>query len=373
MAVTVSVLIPAHNRERFIAEAIESVLRQTRPADEIIVVDDGSTDGTAAVARSFPGVEVVRLDDSLGAAGARNVALARSRGDLLAWLDSDDLWLPDHLETLVGLLEQHPTAIVAYSNTEYFGNREGPVILPEVPVGVPFTATQPAFRQIISTMIAAVMRRTAIQAICGFDNSLRAAVDFDLFLRLTLEGPFVCTRRVTARYRLHGDQISARIIVQNETKYFARRKFIETLATTGRTLEAQEFTQRIVDCLHKDWWAAWTRGDPDELASLVRLAAEYRRLPGVPNPLARRSIARFRQYCATQGKLQGWDPSWASSSRFLGRPRWLVKRTLALDMRYRWSRLSDPAEVWIGRLVESAYAWGRIMTSLQDAKGHKHE
>src|SRR4029453_427088 len=147
MPLSISAVIPAFNREAFLGDALESARRQTRAVDEIIVVDDASTDGTARVASSFSGVQVVRLSENRGAAGARNAGLGAARGDVIAWLDSDDIWLDDHTATLVSLLEQHPGAVVAFSGAEFFGQREGRWPLPSFPDEEPFDAPGVAFKQ----------------------------------------------------------------------------------------------------------------------------------------------------------------------------------------------------------------------------------
>src|SRR5512143_247273 len=92
----VSVVIPAYNDETRLPRAIRSVLAQTYPVSEIVVVDDGSVDGTAAVAATFRKTICVRQKNS-GAAGARNAGIARARSEWIAFLDSDDEWLPDHI------------------------------------------------------------------------------------------------------------------------------------------------------------------------------------------------------------------------------------------------------------------------------------
>lgn len=94
---TVSVVIPAYNAARYLSEAIESVRAQTVPAQEIIVVDDGSTDDTPRIAQSFADVEYV-LQANSGAAQARNTGAQKARGEFLAFLDADDLWTPRKLE-----------------------------------------------------------------------------------------------------------------------------------------------------------------------------------------------------------------------------------------------------------------------------------
>jgi GT2 family glycosyltransferase len=106
MSALVSIVIPAHNSARWLAATLESALAQTWPHQEIIVVDDGSTDGTAAVARSFAARRVqVLTQPNRGAAAARNTGLARARGDYVQFLDADDLLAPDKLERQVRLLQ----------------------------------------------------------------------------------------------------------------------------------------------------------------------------------------------------------------------------------------------------------------------------
>ena len=104
MADIVSVVIPSYNSEGFISETIDSVLAQTHSAREILVVDDGSTDGTREVARRFAGVEVIQQANA-GPAVARNTGAAHARGRYIAFLDHDDVWMPEKLAIQVALLK----------------------------------------------------------------------------------------------------------------------------------------------------------------------------------------------------------------------------------------------------------------------------
>jgi glycosyltransferase involved in cell wall biosynthesis len=103
-----SAVIPAYNREAYLGEAIESALSQTRPPDEIIVIDDGSTDRTAEIARSFGKTVDCLSQSNQGIGAARNAGLHAARGNLIALLDSDDLWLERKLEIQTFFLQQHP-------------------------------------------------------------------------------------------------------------------------------------------------------------------------------------------------------------------------------------------------------------------------
>ena len=105
----VSVVIPAYNDEGFLAATIESVLAQTYRPLEVVVVDDGSSDGTVALARSFGDPVRVVEQENKGPAGARNTGFAAARGSIIALLDADDLWMPKRLEACVDLLQSDPT------------------------------------------------------------------------------------------------------------------------------------------------------------------------------------------------------------------------------------------------------------------------
>ncbi len=113
----VSVVIPCFNREKSLGDAITSALRQTLPAAEIVVVDDGSTDGSAAVAECFgPPVRVIRRANG-GAAAARNRGIAEATGDWIAFLDSDDVWAPEKLQRQAAAAEVFPEADVVFCDT----------------------------------------------------------------------------------------------------------------------------------------------------------------------------------------------------------------------------------------------------------------
>ncbi|MCP9452157.1 MAG: glycosyltransferase family 2 protein [Nitrospira sp.] len=121
--VDVSVIIPTYNRAHLVAEAIESVLRQTRPPREIIVVDDGSTDDTKQVLASFGNRITAIHQDNKGVGGARNRALEAAQGRYLAFLDSDDLWMERKLEWQVAIMEQFPHVGFLFSDFVITGNK----------------------------------------------------------------------------------------------------------------------------------------------------------------------------------------------------------------------------------------------------------
>lgn len=177
----VSVIIPAYNAEQYVAKAIESCLIQTDVPHEIIVVDDGSTDGTAEIAESFPSpVRVIRLSENVGLPGARNRGVQASRGDWLAFLDADDWFLPEKLEYQRRCALENEQAVLIY--TAFYTSRDGV----ESPARFnPPTVLGKMLRYRCAFHVGTVMlRRDAFDAVGGFNPSLRVNEDWDLWLRL---------------------------------------------------------------------------------------------------------------------------------------------------------------------------------------------
>jgi glycosyltransferase involved in cell wall biosynthesis len=230
---TVSVVIPCFNAEAYIGEALESVAAQTRRPLEVLVTDDASTDGSAGVVRSFEGVRLLQNPVNLGNALARNRGLLEARGDVVAFLDADDIWLPHHLETVVPMLEAHPETAVGFSAVEHFGSRSG-VWLVDLPEDGPFDAFQACLEATCVPQMSAVVRRDVLAAVGHYrqpDPIYPYASDYDLWLRIARRWPFVYTREVTARYRWHSSQLSQTAREkQVERIYFYRRLLLDELS-----------------------------------------------------------------------------------------------------------------------------------------------
>ena len=228
----ISVIIPCYNAEPFLAEALESVLKQTRPAGEILVVDDGSTDRSAEIARSY-GARVISMGRNSGHAAARNVGIEAARSDLIAWLDADDYWNPNHCEVVCGLLERHPDVATAYSAVRLFGSRTG-VLYMSPRDHEPFDGFWICFRgNLWPPLNSAVTRRFALIKIGGFNPQIRFASDFDFFLRMAQHFRFVTTPEVTSNYRWHPAQLSSKPDKQERSIYEARHRILQTTRQQG--------------------------------------------------------------------------------------------------------------------------------------------
>lgn len=200
----VSVVIPAYNAEKYLAETIRSVLDQTYNSYEVIVVDDGSSDGTLEVARSFDSRIKALTKPNGGPASARNLAIRNSRGAYIAFLDSDDLWTPDKLERQVALLENNPAVGLTYSEALMFTDDNG-----ERKVGdrIGFTLN-PSFRSLLfgdyipnSTVI---IRRACVDKV-GLLNESRDLIgveDYEYWMRVAKHFTMVGIPRPLAYYRI---------------------------------------------------------------------------------------------------------------------------------------------------------------------------
>ncbi len=177
----VSVIIPTYNRARFLKEALASVLAQTYRPLEIIVVDDGSTDETPKVVSRFP-VRYVRTPHR-GVAAARNRGLNKARGALIAFLDSDDLWLPRKIEVQVSFFERQPEAVAVQTEEVWLrgGKRVNPKKRHRKPSGHFFDR---ALELCLISPSAVMLRREVLEEIGGFDESFPVCEDYELWLRL---------------------------------------------------------------------------------------------------------------------------------------------------------------------------------------------
>jgi glycosyltransferase involved in cell wall biosynthesis len=259
-----------------LGEAIASVKAQTRAVDEIIVVDDASTDGSYEIAQKHD-VIVLRNSQNSGEGFSRNVGLRHATGDLIAWLDADDLWSPHHIRTLTALLDRFPEAAAAFAAVQRFGSRNE-LIRGYIPPGEPSNVFWLAFQDWVHTTIGSMTRRSALLSIGGFDEHERYSVDFDLWLRLSRVHLFVSTYEVTSHWRWHGGQQSTQQAEQIAALYRFRRRYWERERATGNSTFAAEIEIRMADLWREEMRAAWDRGDVSRLRHLYSL------LPLLPKP-----------------------------------------------------------------------------------------
>jgi glycosyltransferase involved in cell wall biosynthesis len=222
----VSVIIPTFDRASWVGEAIASVLAQTYSHLELIVVDDGSHDATSEAVQAFGPALTYIWQPHAGVSAARNRGVAASRGELVAFLDSDDLWLPGKLAAQVLLLQQQPHVQACYTDEIWIrhGVRVNPKHIHQKHSGWLFELSLP--RCIISPS-SIMLRRSLWNQLEGFDESLPACEDYDLWLRLTLVTPvLLLPERLIVKRGGHADQLSRCIPVLDQYRITALEKIL---------------------------------------------------------------------------------------------------------------------------------------------------
>lgn len=207
----VSVVIPTYNRAGVVTRAIQSVLAQSYQAFEIIVVDDGSTDGTpmAVAAIQDPRIRYIRHDRNQGGGSARNAGIAAARGEYVAFLDSDDEWMPDKLERQVRVLGPSGPEIGAVCTGFVSLDARGQVRKTTIPTTRHVDPDGLLTRNLIGTTSTFVARTGCLQAIGGFDTSLASCQDWDLYARLARHFRIAFVPEALVRHHVgNGDRIS---------------------------------------------------------------------------------------------------------------------------------------------------------------------
>jgi glycosyltransferase involved in cell wall biosynthesis len=225
---TISVVMPAYNAAEFIPEALETVLAQTRPAEEIVIVDDGSEDGTvAAVERYGDAVKLVRQENR-GCAGAFNRAIQEASGDYVALCPADDLWEPRKLEWQAGALVAHPEIDVSFGHAITFGLMEEDYHPPQAGILDTDDFRRAMFTRNRIADPTAVVRRSLYERIGAY--VLGPSEDYEFWLRALRAGAvFHYERRLLVRLRWHGGNLSGQALMQAEARYEYHRHYAADL------------------------------------------------------------------------------------------------------------------------------------------------
>ena len=226
-----TIIVPAFNVAATITETLRSLLVQTFTNLELIVVDDGSSDETAAIVRSFSDDRIRMIQQAnRGLAGARNTGIAQARGRYIAFCDADDLWLPEKLELHIAHLEARPDVGISFSGSRMIDEKGAPLGISQKPRLKNITAAHVYKRNPIGNGSAAVIRREALDGMAyrpmgetqrdwWFDETFRQSDDIEAWLRfaLTLDWRIEGIPGELTLYRIHSGALSANIARQYET------------------------------------------------------------------------------------------------------------------------------------------------------------
>lgn len=277
----ISVVIPTFNRRGLVHEAVASACAQRGAECEIIVVDDGSVDDTAAALENDFGARArILRTENRGVAAARNLGVAASRGELIAFLDSDDLWLPGKLAAQTTFFAARPEAEICQTEEIWIRNgvRVNPCAHHRKPSGDIF---EPSLRLCLVSPSAVMLRRELFDRVGGFDERLPVCEDYDLWLRIARDTPvWLIDRPLTIKRGGHADQLSRRFWGMDRFRVAALTRFLEGELTPAQRQATLSVLTKKCTILAK---GAARRGRHAE-------AERYRSLPAaLDNPASFRS------------------------------------------------------------------------------------
>ena len=265
--VRVSVIIPIYNRGSLLRRTIDSVCEQSFPDWELLLVDDGSSDDTPQICRSYTDPRVRYLPQPNGGqAVARNHGLSLARGEYVAFLDHDDWWEPQKLRLQAEYLDAHPEAVLVYGRVRHV-NEEGHdcgVVDGPKPSGSVYRELL-IHHNFLYTMSLPMMRADAVREVGGFDPTTDISDDIDLFLKLALRAAFGFLPDVLLNYNIGNASQQTRNIFR---VFRSERNCIQRHLRSGPRLDQQELSQ-----IRRSWglifapgfreqgWHALRRGD----------------------------------------------------------------------------------------------------------------
>lgn len=294
---TVTVVTPSYNQGRFIRETVESVLSQDYPRVEYLVIDGGSTDETLAILRDYESRLVWVSEADRGQSSAINKGWRRGRGEIVAWLNSDDTYLPGAISTAVSYLSQHPEVGALYGEG-YRIDEEGRVLdrCPTLPFSI-----ESLKETCFICQPTAFLRRRVVEEVGYLDESLHFSIDYDLWIRLARVTRFACVPAYLAAARVH-----------RETKTLARRQ--------DACAEAVRVAHRHFGSVAPAWIYAYAkaRAERDNRGNAGGGRVRFLARLGITG------LGVFLRYnrCASPAEVLRW-------LRVLGRGRKAIKRALS--------------------------------------------
>lgn len=355
----VSAVINVHAEDpALVAEAIASVKAQTRPPDEILLVEDGPKRDYSSLLSMHPEIRSVRQGNQ-GLAAARNAGLRAATGDAILFLDGDDRLLPGAVATNLALLEGSPGAVMAYGGWRFIdaAGRPGPEArLP--PLG-PDPVASLLRGNCIGMHAAVLYRRSALLEAGGFDPGLRACEDYELYLRMARRGPILATGRLLAEYRRHASNMSSdhgmmlrtvlRVLDRQDGTIAGRADWVAARREGEAAWRGHYARQQYLDLLRMlvgkaspgpaiRGWLRMTRDQPAKMGEVV-----VSELLNRARDLARRATRRPAVGRVDFGDLRRTRPV----SRWFG-----YDRGIPVDRRYIEDFLARHADDIRGRVLE---------------------
>jgi glycosyltransferase involved in cell wall biosynthesis len=279
---SITAAVAAYQSERWIAEALEAILGQTRPPDEVVVVDDGSTDGTAReLARFGDRIRVVRQPNA-GCPAAFNTAFREAHGDFVAMCGADDVWEPHKLEWQEEAIRAHPEVDVLFGHSILFGDVVGEHARPpESGLLDGEVLSRALYRENSVCAPSVVVRRELFESLGPFVENF-GADDYEYWMRCLRAGArFHYDPRTLLRYRQHGGNLSGRALWMRQCSYEVRRRYAPDISDRG------EVRRMLGSDLFAIGRALVNEGQPREARKAMRRSLRYGRGTGGASTWAR--------------------------------------------------------------------------------------
>jgi glycosyltransferase involved in cell wall biosynthesis len=274
-------VIATHNRSRLLKETIDSVLKQTFQDFELIVVDDGSTDDTEEVLKSYGDHLHFLRQENRGPSAARNLGISHARGAWISIQDSDDLCAPDHLETLYSFVKKKPDVGMVFANGAYLDDPRptGKTIIPRAKSkrlannGVELSDL---FTKSIVRLQAALLSKKALLAVGGLDENLRISMDLDLAFRFFMRFPIAYLDKVVFFYRRHDGNIGRNQELRLLENLRVIEKLVQNFPSAEEILGRKQIDRRKAYRYYHLAKGRWKAGEKDGARSALKQAVLLR-------------------------------------------------------------------------------------------------
>jgi glycosyltransferase involved in cell wall biosynthesis len=325
----VTVVIPVYNREKYVRDAIASILAQTFTDFELLVIDDGSTDGSQEVVRSYcdPRIRLVCNETNQGIPKTRNTGIRLARGEYLAFLDSDDWACPERLMKQVAFLDDHPDYVAVGAWIEWMDEEGRPLgRIKRKAVSPEEIAAQRLFRSGIEN--SASMARTVVLRNYGHQEQFDISEDFDLWSRIAAQHKLATLPEVLGRRRIHSGQIMLRQASHKKDrrlKIYASQLQALGITFTDTDLERHALLRSMrklkftPDLAYLEWAEDW----------LLRLEAANQQVQCYPEPAFSQVLGQlWFKVCWHASASRGWTAWRRFCKSPLRKDAWLSLRKL---------------------------------------------
>jgi glycosyltransferase involved in cell wall biosynthesis len=278
----VSAIVPVYNCAQYVGKAIESILAQTYPAHEIIVVDDGSTDSTREALEPYKDSIIYVYQKNAGEPAARNTGIRHSTGEYIAYLDADDLWLPDKLELQMEYFRNHPQCDLVYTDMMTFDDQgviECSVRASRARVYSSGKIFPRLFRETLFGSGSVVLRKAAAEQAGGFDETFFVGSDYEMWLRMSRSFEFGYVDKPLLMYRQHRDMSTQKLgkVPQDGMPWQVKvlKRTLELFPEAERELGKSAINHRMAVpymWLGRSWM---DRGNHKEARRLISGAIQY--------------------------------------------------------------------------------------------------